>query len=228
MIDVLNDDALESVVGAMRSQRDLQSIASVRSVCQTLSPVAKCALSRVESVERIGALVYGTLPEPASAFVEREAAAALMVPNLLGADLIKALYALANEAIAMTATAWTLSSELAGADDGNDRSFKLRGFDSAPLAELPAVIEWHETHVPQRPLARRDLPCVLAGPPRYLALAGSQRQQREVRRVPMELCRIIGEPASAVRGATLITALLEFASRPVPDVDSAPAVAFTA
>ena len=64
-------------------------------------------------------------------------------------------------------------------------------------------------YVETRPLCRHHLPCALAGPQKFRARAGTSREQRQTRRVPLEHCRLVRGPvAHATRGEELVTALL--------------------
>jgi len=210
----LTDDAIVSVIALL----DLRDIISMRCVSSATAPLARGALDSMTRAERFGALIVGSLPA-VSPSLEREAAAALVlqsksIPQDDG--WAAAFYKLANSTISQVspslgAIGWVLTREVDGADGGHDLSFELRGFDDRPLCKRPEVVEWHAAHLPDRPLLATHLPCVLAGPPRYLSLAGSLRQQRKTTRVPMELCRIIRAPTSGAccHGVALITALIE-------------------
>lgn len=214
---VLTDDAVSSVIALL----DLRDIISMRCVSSGLAPLARGALNGMTRAECFQSLICGGFPV-VSPIVEREAAAALLLQTNgipqnddgVDSDTAAALYKLANSTISQVSPdAWVLSREAVGMDEGNDLSFELRGFDDRPLYERPEVVEWYATHLPHRPLhvLAAHLPCVLAGPPRYLSLAGSPRQQRKTRKVPMELCRIVRAPSASAgcHGAALITALIE-------------------
>ena len=242
LLDMLTDDAIDCITANLTDVRDLQSVANLRCTCRALAPAARGALARLSRPARVEALLYGTLPEEAKLPIERDAAAALLAGNELDTDLTAALFALARKAVASRPSAWTLSAEAAETDPANDLSFKLLGFGTASVANgiwqgtlptgQPASAEpqrepqhhagedgseaSREGSVTTRRL--HALPCVLGGPPRYLALSGSARQQRAVRQVPLEQCRITRAPTPAPgdheheAGVELVTAMLQCAA----------------
>ena len=215
LIDLLNDDAIRSILMALSATNDVASLCAIQSCCTYLAPLAREALIAIPLIDRVKGLLAGTLPLEMSIEAERQAAAGLLRGDLPG-SLMRAAYELANEAV-ISASPWTLSSEPEGQDCGGDLSFHLRGFDSTPLEERHDVLTWYAEHQPSRPLTKLQLPCVMAGPPRYIALAGSERQKRAVRRIPLELCRVVRRPAAGFsceglrRGYAMIDELLRLA-----------------
>jgi len=211
----LADDIFDVILDAKSGSADVTSLVAARSVCRKFAPLARRSLSQLTLEDRITALVRGELPPAESGEVERAAAAAL-VRGSLSAKTVNALMEFANSAVASGQGNWTISSERVGDDATNDLSFPLRGFDSVAVSEREDVKDWWAEHMPSRPLHQMHLPCILAGPPRYIALAGTARQRRQVRKVPLEMCRTIsgmhvpmGSSGAGVQpsGVTLITAI---------------------
>lgn len=132
-----------------------------------------------------------------------------LIDGTLEPPAAKFLFAGLDTVVRSASSSWTLSCEPPGVDASMDLSFPLRGFDNVSLEEQESIIEWHDEHLASRPLCRRYLPCALVGPQRFRALAGSSRQLRQTRRVPLEHCRVIRGPLThATRGEELVTALL--------------------
>jgi hypothetical protein len=193
MLDVCMDDALMSIFDILGAEGEIASICAIRGTCRRLMPLAREALVSIPLAGRVQALLQDSLPPELIDSVEKQAAAGV-VRGTLRPELAEAVVALANERVELSG-AWTLSSEPIAADVGHDLSFTFRGFDTAPLSQRPDIVSWHAEHTPNRPLRRLHLPCVLAGPPRYLSLAGSERERRKVRRVPCEMCRVLRRPS---------------------------------
>jgi len=114
-----------------------------------------------------------------------------------------------------------LSDASNGGDKSRDNYFRLIGFDIVPVMSARfghsesrqgrkgSIAEWYAEHCPDFPLNRSFLPCLMAGPPRYLSLAGSARENRHfVSRVPMELCHIVSDLDETKPGYKLLATLL--------------------
>ena len=215
MLDICTDDALLSIIDSLAADGDIASICAVRSTCRRLVSQARSVLVNIPLTARVQALVQDALPTELVETAEKQAAAGV-VRGTLRPELTEAVLQLANQRV-QSSGAWTLSSEPIAADVGHDLSFTLRGFDSVPLSQREDVVSWHAEHTPNRPLRRLHLPCVLAGPPRYLSLAGSERDRRKVRRVPSEMCRVLKRPSlrpldNDRKGDALIVELLRLAA----------------
>lgn len=216
LLEMLTDDSIHCIIDHLCDERDLLSVANLRCTCHALALPARSALSSLTRASRIEALVRGTLPADTRVLVEHDAGTALVDGCDLDLDVIEALYDLARKAVASLPSAWTLSAEQAGTDPENDLSFKLRGFGDVPKA--PEEEQEHLDETSAGVITHTRLPCVLAGPRRYLALSGSARQQRAMRPVPLTSCRIINapEPSShdvqSVCGVVLVTTILQCAS----------------
>ena len=201
------EDVVEAIFHQLYKQRDAASLVHLRSVSRALAPVARAVLESFTLSDVAKALARGDFPSELHMMAERRVAAAL-VDGKLQPDAVSAVMQYANTTADEPGHGYVLSSEPPGTDPYNDRSFRLKGFDLCPLEERGALVEWYADNLPSQPLRRLHVPCVVGAPPRYLALAGSQRDQRRVQRVPMELCRIVKSPAPTARGLVLIDAML--------------------
>lgn len=212
----LAEDLLGLIFGVIVEAKDIAALYACRATCKTLAPLAKESLARIPSAERIRLLLDGQLPRgDTSVLVERQAAA-WVVDGKISRDISDEVFRYANSA-AVASSGWILGNCLQSPDPHGDLTFPLRGIDQAPLAERSEVTAWYAAQYPERQLRLLHLPCILGGPPRYLALAGSDHQKRQIRKIPLELCRIVRRPAgdsgfSGLHpGKTLIEELLRLA-----------------
>ena len=198
----LCDDTLALVLSCLANDAEIQSLVATACASRQLYVLASaaipCAWETLKSC--ITAMDDEHEPTPREVMICQQASTALL-HGALPPELSEELLCLLSDAAIRVAEVmrhegakWILSACLAGEDASNDLSFECRGLDTVPLAQRPDVIEWYAQHMSHRQLCRHHLPCVLAGPPRYLALAGSERQRRQVRLVPLELCRVVREP----------------------------------
>ena len=205
----LDGDAILCVLDELKGALDVNSLSALRSVCSELTAPARGVLSRLSPNELAHALVIDRVPEECMVTVERQVAHTI-IRGELDAQLASQVLALANRAVEQAghggflfATGWTLTTETAGDDPANDRSFKLHGFANAP--SIPS----------SPPLQYPHLPCVLGGVPRYMRLAGSRRDRARVRCIPLEMCRVVSAPVLTAcpsrpggKGMQLVAALL--------------------
>ena len=200
--DGLCDDTLTLVLSCLANDADIRSLVAVACASRQLSVLASaalpCAWETLKSC--ITAMDDEHEPTPHELMICQQASAALLhgaLPPELSEEPLLLLSDVAIRAAEVTrqeGAKWILSACLPGEDESNDLSFECRGLDNTPLALRPDVLDWYTQHMPHRQLRRHHLPCVLAGPPRYLALAGSERQRRQARLIPLELCRVVREP----------------------------------
>jgi len=223
----LSEDVLHIVLASLSADKDIAALTALLSVCTELSALARAALAAWSIEARLYALTSGQLAAESAAVVEAQAAAALLAGSLDGIAFT-ALIGYANDALERSQVAWVLNNVDLADDPSNDRSFRLLGLDAVPLeaatcrslGEGPqSVTEWYAVNRPEMPLGALHLPCVLAGPPRFAALAGTSKQARSIRRIPLPLCRLVRRPdllelacsgcSLTLPGATLIAALLD-------------------
>eukprot|EP00322_Chrysochromulina_rotalis_P023293 CAMPEP_0115890208 /NCGR_PEP_ID=MMETSP0287-20121206/33229_1 /TAXON_ID=412157 /ORGANISM="Chrysochromulina rotalis, Strain UIO044" /LENGTH=357 /DNA_ID=CAMNT_0003346965 /DNA_START=1 /DNA_END=1073 /DNA_ORIENTATION=- len=212
---VLTQDEL-NIILRMLMDSDLSSLVSLKGVCRELNSLTKDLLDHWPINERVTALVEGRVPASEISTIEKQAAKAF-VHGLLEGHCALALVDYANTCLQNGHQFWWLSTEPEGADDGNDLSFQLKGFDATPLVGATSrslrpgtvggsgqVAEWYATHMP-------PVHCA-AGPPRYVFLAGAAGvTSRTLRHVPLELCRVIRRPGGCdqVAGCAFISALFD-------------------
>ena len=225
-LQCLPNDVIGYIMATLHADGDLCSLLAVRSVDHHLARAARFELAAFTYDERAAAVIAGTLPMHLRLMAERHAAH-LLVRNELTDDMAVSLLRHANRSVeliraGLMGSRWKLNEWLQNDDPHDDHAFELRGFQtiSAAEARVPGssqepVLSWYTEHWPLRPFKRPHLPCVLAGPPRYMTLAGSQRDQNRVRHIPMELCRLVSSPdADHVGseyipiGAELVSALI--------------------
>lgn len=219
-------DVIQNIMEMLHADGDLCSLLAVRSVGTIMARAARSELAQFTSDERAAAVIAGALPTLLRSTAERQAAQAL-VRNKLTHDVTVSLLQYANRSIELVRAGsrlglgWKLNEWHPDHDPHDDNAFELIGFQTIPATEAvhrlsgEPVLDWYTEQWPLRPLKRRHLPCVLAGPPRYMTLAGSKRDQKSVRHIPMELCRLVSSPTcdytcseDVPGGAELVSALV--------------------
>ena len=206
-IMTLDGDVLCAILGHLVSNGEVHVLFDVLTVCKQLSCLARDLLIRVSVSVRIEALIRGQLPVRITNAVERQAARSAFMGELTD-ETLSALMKYATDVIGVALPqSWSLLTDLGGEDRGND-SFRLLGFDASPMRTATCsalksgtpsgsglVPEWYAVNHGYS-LRQVHLPCVLGGPLRSVARAGSTAQQKAVRRVPLEICCVVQRPAA--------------------------------
>jgi len=219
-------DVIQNIMEMLHADGDLSSLLAVRSVGTIMASAARSELAQFTPDERAAAVIAGALPTHLRSTAERQAAQAL-VRNKLTDDVAVSLLQYANRSIELIRAGsalglgWKLNEWHPDHDPHDDNAFQLIGFETIPATEAvhvlsrEPVLKWYTEQWPLRPLKHYHLPCVLAGPPRYMTRAGSKRDQKSVRHIPMELCRLVSSPTSDYAcsedvpgGAELVSALI--------------------
>jgi len=210
MSSMMDDDVTKLTFEIIFDSGDLPSLFALLLVSKRISTLAHDSLAQLSIGALIRALTRGQLPLASVATVERLAAHAALRGELLSRELGELMW-YANlylDGQLSRAQSWTLTLEPVSEDAVDEQAFPLLGFDTTPLSQSTCrtlqggtlggtglVTEWFASHLPSQPLSKVHLPCVLAGPSKRTALAGSSAAKRVERRVPLELCRIVRQPA---------------------------------